>query len=250
MKGAVTFDFWDTIVVDDSDEPKRAAKGLPPKARAREALFINEILAHHPHLGPRFVTSAFVHANERFRHHWKVEHRTPSVGDRLREGLAYLEVGETPGFADMVGQYEALEVECAPDLADGIQDCLEALSGRYGLGIISDAIVTPGKGLRQILKEYGLLHYFQHTVFSDEAGAAKPAARVFELACEGLDCAPQNLVHVGDREANDIAGPVAYGARSVLYTGVIDRGTSQTTEADAVCTHLRELPAIVDRLLS
>ena len=30
MIEAITFDFWDTIAIDDSDEPKRAALGLDP----------------------------------------------------------------------------------------------------------------------------------------------------------------------------------------------------------------------------
>ncbi|MCP4360187.1 MAG: hypothetical protein GY796_19440 [Chloroflexi bacterium] len=35
MIKAITFDFWDTLVFDDSDEPKRAALGLPGKAETR-----------------------------------------------------------------------------------------------------------------------------------------------------------------------------------------------------------------------
>ena len=31
MQRAITFDFWDTIVIDESDEPKRAMKGLSQK---------------------------------------------------------------------------------------------------------------------------------------------------------------------------------------------------------------------------
>ena len=54
-------------------------------------------------------------------------------------------------------------------------------------------------------------------------------------------------MHIGDREANDILGPVHYGARSVLYTGVIDQGAS-STRADAVCTHHDDLPSIIAAL--
>ena len=43
MISAITFDFWDTIAVDDSDEPKRAALGLPTKADARVQLFAERI---------------------------------------------------------------------------------------------------------------------------------------------------------------------------------------------------------------
>ena len=35
---AVTFDFWDTIVIDDSDEPKRAKRGLRSKPDERRHL--------------------------------------------------------------------------------------------------------------------------------------------------------------------------------------------------------------------
>ena len=47
MIRAITFDLWDTIVIDDSDEPKRAAQGLSSKPVARETLFIEEVRAHH-----------------------------------------------------------------------------------------------------------------------------------------------------------------------------------------------------------
>ena len=55
------------------------------------------------------------------------------------------------------------------------------------------------------------------------------------------------MVHVGDRESNDVAGPVALGMRAVLYTGAVDRG-SERTRASAVCRHFRELPETVRRL--
>jgi putative hydrolase of the HAD superfamily len=248
MQRAVTFDFWDTIVIDDSDEPKRASKGLTSKAVARRTLFVNELLSHHQEIGRERADSAFDYCNDLFRHWWKVEHHTPHIHARLLEGFRHLDLAPTPGFEEMVAQYAALEVDTPPELAPGIHECLEDLSSRYRLGIISDAIVTPGIGLRQILKNYELLYYFDYCVFSDEAGAAKPAPKVFDIACEQLRVRPANLVHIGDREANDVAGPVDYGAKCVLYTGVIDRGSSENTAANAVCIHHNELPATIDAL--
>ena len=46
MVMAVTFDFWDTLAADDSDEPKRAERGLPTKAEARAHLFAESITAN------------------------------------------------------------------------------------------------------------------------------------------------------------------------------------------------------------
>ena len=38
MIKAVTFDLWDTVIHDDSDEPKRAAQGLRSKKEERRFL--------------------------------------------------------------------------------------------------------------------------------------------------------------------------------------------------------------------
>jgi putative hydrolase of the HAD superfamily len=115
------------------------------------------------------------------------------------------------------------------------------------LGIISDAIHTPGPGLRQILQREGLLPYFSHWVFSDEAGAAKPAPTVFEQAAAGLAISLAEMVHIGDRESNDIAGPLAMGMQAVLYTGAVDRG-SHDTQASAICRDYAHLPEILKTL--
>ena len=242
----ITFDFWDTIVRDDTDEPKRAAAGLPSKAEARVATFVDEVLAHHPAIGSGAAAAALEKANATFRHHWKVEHHTPCVADRLAVGFDALGIDKTPGFDGLVDAWEGMEVAIPPDLAPGIEGCLRQLHGRYRIGIISDAIVTPGVGLRQILKDHGLFQYFDHFVFSDEAGAAKPAARVFALATAGLGVEASALAHVGDRPANDVAGPNAFGSHSVLYTGVVDRRTDGDPVAAIHVSHLDDLPAAIE----
>ena len=247
MIRAITFDFWDTIVADDSDEPKRAVAGLPSKAVARERAFIDCIKGSHPDIDDALVVRAFEHTEERFRHLWKVEHRTPAVADRLMVGVQWLGLTRPSGFDALVMTFEQMEVLHPPDLVPGIREALENLAGDYTLGIISDAIVTPGRGLRAILDGYGLLRFFRAPVFSDEVGFSKPHPRVFEAACDGLGVAPSSLLHIGDREANDVAGPQAFGARAVLYTGAIDRG-SENTRADAVCAHYEHLPTLVEGL--
>ena len=50
---AVTFDFWDTIVDDDSDEPKRAAKGLRSKRDERRHHLEQREAGLSPTLGVR-----------------------------------------------------------------------------------------------------------------------------------------------------------------------------------------------------
>lgn len=247
MIKAITFDFWDTIAIDDSDEPKRAALGLPTKAQARLQLFMDEILRHHPNIPPERVAEAFRHANEWFRGRWKNDHVTPTVAERLEEGYRFLGLPPTPGFADLVREIEEMEVRIPPDFVPGVRETLAELAQRYTLGIVSDAIHTPGWGIRQILERQGVLQYFSHWVFSDEVGTSKPARVVFEQAAAGLGVPLSQIVHVGDRESNDVEGPLAVGMKAVLFTGAVDRNSAHT-RAHAVCTNFANLPGIIATL--
>jgi HAD superfamily hydrolase (TIGR01509 family) len=244
---AITFDLWDTLVVDDSDEAHREALGLLPKPEARSRLFIDAVRARFPDIAEDAAGAAWQASLDWFRHEWRVLHRTPGVDARVRAGLAHLGLDRDTPLPALVDGLSRMEVDLPPEPAPGVHACLEALHGRYPLGIVSDAIVTPGVGLREVLAHWDLERYFDVFVFSDEAGAAKPAPRVFELACAGLGCAPHELVHIGDREANDIDGPLAFGAHAILYTGIVDRGSSGS-RATAVCSHHDDLPGIIDQL--
>ena len=250
MIKAVTFDFWDTLVVDDSDEPVRAARGLPSKTQARAAAFVDMVRAARPGLTEAAAAAALAEANAWFRQRWKVEHDTPTVAERLDVGLRALSMERPADFDAAVATWEQLEVDIPPRLADGCAEMLAAVSERFAVGIISDAIVTPGRGLRQILGGYGLLEHFvpPAMIFSDEAGGAKPAPIVFEKAAAAFGLAPADLAHVGDREPNDIAGPLGAGWKSVLYTGAIDRRDGGDTRASAVCEHHRDMARILQEL--
>lgn len=255
MVMAVTFDFWDTLAADDSDEPKRAARGLPSKAEARARLFADSITSNYPHVTYDQAIDAYERANDRFRVDWQQNHHTPGVPVRLYYAYECLGLDPGPGeYARMVREVdelilaiETMEIRIPPDFAPGVNSTLHLLSGEYRLGVISDTIHTNGRGLRHLLREQGILQYFDYFVFSDEVGASKPSVAVFHQAAWGLGLPPHQIVHVGDRESNDVAGPLSIGMRSILYTGLRDRG-SDRTRAQAVCGDFRNLPAMVRRL--
>ena len=247
MIKAVTFDFWDTLVADDSDEPRRAALGLPTKPQARLQLLVDEIIEHHPTITPEQIADAFKHANERFRHAWKNEHHTPTVAARLKEAYDFLQIDVTPGFPQVVRKVEGMEVMIPPNFVPGAREALAELSQHYTLAIISDTIHTTGRGLRELMKRQGILQYFRVFVFSDEVGASKPAPVVFEKAAKELGLPFEQIVHIGDRESNDVAGPLAMGMKAVLFTGVVDRD-SQNTKANAICREFLDLPQVIRKL--
>lgn len=245
---AVSFDLWDTVFIDDSDEPKRARMGLPPKAIERRNL-VHEYLNRRQPIDRNLVDAAYNVADAAFRHVWLNQHLTWTVAERLKVLLAGLKRELPPTeFDDLVRLHEEMELRVSPDLVPGVEAALAELSSRYRLVVVSDAIFSPGRALRQLLARYGLLGYFSAFVFSDEAGCSKPAPAVFHRIAELAGCPLARLVHIGDRESNDIAGPKAVGARAVLLTAAIDRGTAATTAADAVCRDYKELVSIIDTL--
>ncbi len=255
MIAAITFDFWDTLAADDSDEPKRTELGLLPKPAERARLFARHITERYPQISTKAATAAYEAANHQFREEWHTEFRTPGVATRLYYAYEHLGLKPKPGHyarimreIDMlVLEIETMEVRIPPNFVSGVHYTLQRLSQEYKLGIVSDTIHTHGRGLRHLLATAGLLPYFNYLVFSDEVGASKPSATVFRQAAIGLDVAPNQIVHVGDRESNDVVGPRKVGMKSILFTGLIDRGSEQT-QADAICRTFVDLPQIVQRL--
>ena len=244
---AITFDLWDTVLVDDSDEPKRAAQGLAPKPVERRSL-VRQFLERHEPIGAEQVNLAYNTVDAAFRQVWYVQNVTWTVRQRLEVLLKGL--GRSlpePDMSELVRLHEDMELTVRPDLAVGAAEVLQNLDGKYKLGVISDAIFIPGRALRRLLAHYGLMEYFDAFVFSDEIGRAKPDPSVFKTAAEGLGVRPCDIVHIGDRELKDIEGPHAVGARAVLCTVVKDRG-SRRTKADALCSDFSDLPDILKKL--
>jgi HAD superfamily hydrolase (TIGR01549 family) len=244
---AVTFDLWDTVLVDDSDEPKRRQKGLLPKPQERRRL-VFEFLEKHAPIPKKEVDAAYDAVDRAFNRDWHQNNHTWTVVRRLERLLTELKRKLPPDeLAELVRLHEEMELEVRPDLAPGVREALLALRGRYRLGVISDTIFSPGRTLRRILEEENLLGLFEAFAFSDEVGASKPDRKMFDAAAAQLGIKPEQMLHVGDRESNDVAGPQAVGARAILVTVVKDR-RSGPSKADAVCENYSGLPRLVDSL--
>ena len=247
MIRAVTLDLWDTVIHDDTDEPKRAAAGLPPKPEARRAL-VREALAVHAGLAAEIVDVAYNVTDAAFSKAWHEQHVTWPVADKLSVLLQGLGQKLPDAVrAEVVARIEEMEIEVMPDPVPGIGDAIERLAGRYPLAVVSDAIHAPGRCLRTWLERHGLLHHFSELAFSDEVGHSKPHPAMFHHAASGLGVDVTEMLHVGDREHNDVLGPHALGMKAILFTATRDRDRAGST-ADAVCERAADLPATVDRL--
>ena len=244
---AVSFDLWDTLVIDDSDEAKRKARGLRTKKDERRQL-VWEALKRHAPTDLEVVRLAYDVTDAAFNKVWHDQHVTWPIGERLQ--VLFKGLGRTVPESELKALARAhavMEVDIPPDPLPHISAALAELKKRYKLCVVSDAIVTPGMDLRRLLEKHDLAHYFDAFIFSDEVGHSKPHAEMFEAAANALNVELKEIVHVGDRQHNDIAGPQRLGLKAVLFTGSrkVDR---ENTTADAVCEDHAALPDIIDQL--
>jgi putative hydrolase of the HAD superfamily len=93
------------------------------------------------------------------------------------------------------------------ELFDDVLPTLDALQGRFRLGIVSNGNSYP--------ERCGLGGRFEFVVLSQDHGVEKPDPRLFEVALRLVGCAPGQLLHVGDSYASDVVGARLAGVRSV-----------------------------------
>lgn len=244
---AVTFDLWDTIVHDDSDEAKRKAQGLLSKYEARREEVWQALNRQAP--TPREdVVKAYDVCDAAFNKVWREHFITWTISERLRVLLTGMKRELPPAeFDGVVERLGRMEVDIYPDLIADAREGLAELASRYKLAVVSDAIVTPGSNLRRLLEIHGVRQYFSGFAFSDEVGHSKPHRSMFDAAAKALGVEVTEMVHIGDRDHNDVKGPQALGMKAVLFTASRDSDKNKTS-ADAICPSYRDLPATVDRL--
>ena len=127
-----------------TDEPKRAARGLPTKKVQRRRLLFDALNGIAP-IERSAVDLAYDTADAAFNLVWREQHVTWTIAQRLRIALQGL--GRSlpdPIFDRVVADHQSMEIDIEPDLIDGCAEALAQLASRYSLAIVSDAIVTPG----------------------------------------------------------------------------------------------------------
>jgi putative hydrolase of the HAD superfamily len=123
-------------------------------------------------------------------------------------------------FTDFEACFETLWRHFAsPDawrLAPGAEAALTALA-RAGLrlGVLSNF----DQRLHGLLAGLGIQDRFEVVVLPADAGAAKPAARIFEVALARLGLPAGAVLYVGDDADHDVAAARAAGLRAVRVSG-------------------------------
>ncbi|OOZ37662.1 HAD family hydrolase [Solemya velesiana gill symbiont] len=129
---------------------------------------------------------------------------------RLRKELLR-QIADTTGYDDSLVEpaFEVfIEARHRITLFDDVLPTLENLRKRgYLLGALTNGNAS--------IQRLGIDHLFDFSVTAEEAGAAKPDPRMFELACQRSGVSTREMVHVGDEPTTDIEGAQSAGITAI-----------------------------------
>ena len=210
---AVTFDCWNTLLVDDDLDAARAlrvaaliaaaaARGVELDG-ARAIVAIRAAHAQHVELWSRGVGSGSVEIAA-----WALDR----VG--VTDASLAMDLGHRFEEAGLAGSVAALP---------GAGDVLAELRRRgVRTALVCDTGFSSGRIVREFLSRTGLQELLEVSVFSNEVGVPKPHPRMFEAALGSLGVAAFDAVHVGDLKRTDIQGGRRAGMGTVRLHAVYD----------------------------
>ncbi len=153
-------------------------------------------------------------------------------------------ISRKPQFRTLIDKYNFKEV--APyrtDLEKLYEEApavIKQLSQKYELGIIANQL----DGLKERLKAFDLLQYFNYIISSWDVQVMKPDIRIFEYALDKANCSPQDACIIGDRLDNDILPAKSLGMKTVWIKqgfGALQKPLSKSEEPDHTINNLAEL---------
>jgi len=187
--------------------------------------------------------AAFDSALEYLRRH----HRLTTEAEELEQFTVFYEtvaqalpeLGLTREAADEVARGKVFNMENYIFFGDA-KPTLQALKGRYRLGVISD--IWPS--IRHILRAGGIDGSFDTETFSCLLGVRKPDPRMYLDALGKMGLPASETVFIDDFEDN-LAGAEACGIRPILIRtcpGAADSGRFCAVDS------LSEVPGLLERL--
>ncbi len=241
---AVTFDLWNTLIVDTLEGGRNRA------AQRIDATF--EALSR----------SGLGYSRDRIANaYWRSQTGFEEV---RQQGL------DTPFAEQMDIYFELIESGLSDRLAPSIKEritadhadaylvdppalmpyaleTLETISVRgYKIALICNSGATPGTHQRKYLSDVGVARYMETLTFSDEERLAKPSAPIFHTTLDAIGVPAGAAVHIGDRPETDILGAKSVGMKAVIIGDAPMAGVPATP--DARVATLKEFPDVLERI--
>lgn len=126
----------------------------------------------------------------------------------------------------------------------GAEEALDALDGRYRLGVITNG----GSSVqREKLDALGIRDRFETVICPGDGILPKPENDPFERATADLGVAPEAAIHVGDSLDADVAGANAAGLHSAWVPyGEAEPASEAGHEPTHTLSELSDLPRVIE----
>jgi putative hydrolase of the HAD superfamily len=237
MIKAVTFDCWDTLILDDARRDKKMSNYLE---------FVCQ--ENGISLADKNIADVYAEENKLREEYVVAHHKTKNAMQRTETLLELLDIQLPLSEVVRIAYYfDRVALEIRPPRVPRVDEILKMLSQKYELAVICNGGYHSGDTVRQILDAHNLLAYFAWLSFSDEMDVAKPDALIFEHTVKQLGCKIEEAVHIGDSEYTDIVGAKNAGMKAILFTGINQRYKNDTT-ADFVIDSYSDLLDILEKL--
>lgn len=244
----VTFDLWQTLLLDDRDLGQ--ARSIVRIEGAQSALTKCGEDFDLDHIREAYI-SCFKQCREirdnsldvDFREQVAifVNHIKPSLAERL-----------DPGIMDEIAEFysDSFLVHPPPAHVDAVQVLQSIKDMGLKIGLISNTGMTPGFTFRSYMEERGMLDFFQTLTFSDEVKVAKPGSEIFKMTLKELGATPDQAIHVGDHVINDVVGAKRCGMKTVWISGFYEREdpNDPETKPDITVSGLADVVPAVAKL--
>ena len=165
----------------------------------------------------------------------------------FRRSIAAAFLGPDPDV-DRFQRATAAHWDYPPDaLEPDVRPCLEALHGRYRLGILAN---QPSH-VREAMRRDGIDRFFDLWGVSDDLGIEKPDPRIFTTALEGADVPAERTAMVGDRLDYDVRPAAAAGMHTVWVLrgeAPAEPTSEQLAVPEIAIRTLEDLPRLVEAM--
>ncbi len=237
MIKAVTFDLWNTTFQNKFYSKFRIEFLYRFFANKGENIDMEVIKECYDHI---FLYHDIEDFNELYPHTYNHE--------RIEKLINCLDVNLSKNErSEILNIMESEMLKDPPLLKEGVVDTLKNLNSKYKIGLISNTGITPGRIIKEVMKKYNILKYFQTTIFSDEIGYYKPSAVLFQEALKQLQSKPENSIHIGDLLDTDVKGAKDYGMLSIWFNDMNQKRQSDIVP-DFEVKNMREIIKIINSL--
>lgn len=239
MIEAVTFDLWHTMIYEPYENYTQRSKMI----RMRDTWRALKEMGHK--ISYDEVKVAYHHHDFMLEDVWSAD-KDVSERTQIRMLLDCLNIKKDRKglYAPLMKCYGEALLKNMPALSDGIGGVLKTLKKRgYSIGMISNTGHTPGRGMKKVLKDLGVLSYFDTLTFSSEMRIRKPQTNIFTRTLGAMDAKAKNSAHIGDDVVNDVFAARKVGMKGILYDKY--RRGRMGRKVDGIISSFEELPGVL-----